>query len=341
MLPEPRLFIVGATDTGAALTLVAKLLGFRVVVIDAREAYASPERFPDADDLVCAWPVEALTAAHLDAQSYVVTLTHDPKLDVPALATALRSPVPYVGALGSRRTHERRKQSLRDLGFSDADLERIHAPVGLDLGGRSPQEIAVAVAAEMVANRYGRDSRAVREDVKKVRPEVSTMPVSGVILAAGSSVRMGQPKQLLRVGGARSSISSSTPRSDRGLSEVSVVLGAYDEQVRRSIRAAESERLRIVVNEAHARGVSTSLRCGLAACSPSSEGAAIFSPISRASTRRSSIPCWPRSRPDALRSSALCSRVPTVRPSRAILCCWRARYGRCSKPSTAMKGRVP
>jgi len=167
VLPAPRLFIVGATDMGATLTAMAKLLGFRVIVIDAREAYVSRERFPDADDLVCAWPVEALTAAQLDAHSYVVTLTHDPKLDVPALATALRSSAPYIGALGSRRTHERRKQSLRDLGFADAELARIHAPVGLDLGGRSPQEIALSIAAEMVANRYGHDARAARDEVTK------------------------------------------------------------------------------------------------------------------------------------------------------------------------------
>jgi xanthine dehydrogenase accessory factor len=167
VLPAPRLFVVGATDMGATLTTMAKLLGFRVVVIDAREAYVSRERFPDADDLVCAWPVEALNAARLDENSYVVALTHDPKLDVPALATALRSSARYIGALGSRRSHDRRKQSLRELGFEDADVARIHAPIGLDLGGRSPQEIALSVAAEMIANRYGRDSRAVKEDVTK------------------------------------------------------------------------------------------------------------------------------------------------------------------------------
>jgi xanthine dehydrogenase accessory factor len=155
-----RLFVIGGTDTAAALARIAKLLDLRVIVLDAREAYLARERFPDADEIHCGWPSDLLSRAKLDERSHVVALTHDSKIDVPALAAALRSPACYIGALGSRRTHARRRQSLAELGFGDADLARIRAPIGLDLGGRSPEEIAVSIASEMVANRYGRSSRA-------------------------------------------------------------------------------------------------------------------------------------------------------------------------------------
>ena len=159
MLPPPRLYVVGATDVAAALVKIAKTVGFDVVVLDPRAAYARRERFAEADDVISAWPGEALTSGALDERAHVVTLAHDPKLDVPALACALRSDAAYVGALGSRRTHERRKEALRALGFDDAALQRIASPVGLDLGGRSPAEIALAVVAEMVAMRNGRVPR--------------------------------------------------------------------------------------------------------------------------------------------------------------------------------------
>jgi xanthine dehydrogenase accessory factor len=153
---SPRLFIVGATHTAMPLSRLARELGFHVTVIDPRRAYASPERFPLVDALVCEWPVPALGDA-LDPSDYVVTMSHDPKLDVPALACALRAGVRYVGAMGSRQTHERRKAALREEGFGEADLGRIHAPVGLALGGRAPEEIALAIVAEMVAVRCGRE----------------------------------------------------------------------------------------------------------------------------------------------------------------------------------------
>jgi xanthine dehydrogenase accessory factor len=138
-----RLFIVGATHTAIPL--------------------CSEERFPDADEVLRAWPDEVLASARLDAYAYVVTLTHDPKFDLPTLAHALRSEARYVGALGSRSTHERRKQRLREQGFDEVDLERIRAPVGLDIGGRSPEEIALAILAEMVAVRYGREGNSLRK----------------------------------------------------------------------------------------------------------------------------------------------------------------------------------
>jgi xanthine dehydrogenase accessory factor len=142
---------------------MAKELGFRVAVIDVRSAFATEERFPEADELIRTWPDEALEAARLDAAAHVVALTHDPKFDLPALAKALRSEAGYIGALGSRVTHERRKAQLREQGFGDAELARIHTPVGLDIGSRTPGEIALSILAEMVAARRGRDGRPLFE----------------------------------------------------------------------------------------------------------------------------------------------------------------------------------
>jgi len=159
----PRLFIVGATHTAIPLCRMARELDFRVSVIDPRSVFASAERFPEADEVLQAWPAEAFESLSLDADAYVVTLTHDPKFDLPTLAHALRSEARYVGALGSRSTHARRMQRLREQGFGEADLERIRAPVGLDIGGRSPEEIALAILAEMVAVRHGREGNALRE----------------------------------------------------------------------------------------------------------------------------------------------------------------------------------
>jgi len=160
-----RLFIVGGTHTAMPLCRLAKVLGFQITVIDARTAWATTERFPDADELCHAWPGEALEAACTasPASTSVVILTHDPKFDLPALTAALRAGVRYVGILGSRRTYARRKAALREQGISDTDLARIRAPIGLDLGGRAPEEIALAILAEMVAVRYGRDGCALAD----------------------------------------------------------------------------------------------------------------------------------------------------------------------------------
>lgn len=155
--PPLRLFIVGATHTAIHLCRMAREVGYRVTILDARSAFATEERFPDADEVRCAWPHEVLENERLDAYAYVVTLTHDSKVDVPALSCALRAGARYVGALGSRATHERRKAVLIESGFTQAELARIHAPVGLDLGGRAPGEIALAILAEMLAARHGRE----------------------------------------------------------------------------------------------------------------------------------------------------------------------------------------
>ena len=154
--PSPSLMIVGATHVAISLCRLATDVGFRVTVIDARSALATPERFPDAERLIHAWPEEALAQAPLDQYSSLVVLTHDPKFDVPTLANALQSEAPYIGAQGSRVTHERRRRELRQQGYRDADLARIRAPIGLDIGSRTPAELAVAILAEMLAVQYDR-----------------------------------------------------------------------------------------------------------------------------------------------------------------------------------------
>lgn len=148
----PRLIIVGAVHIAKALASMAKLADYDVTIIDPRSAFASAQRFPDIA-IITEWPGEAMERLAPDAQTAVVTLTHDPKIDDPALAAALLSPAFYIGALGSRRTHEKRLIRLVEMGLDPAS-ERIHAPIGLDLGGRLPTEIAIAIMAEIIRVRY-------------------------------------------------------------------------------------------------------------------------------------------------------------------------------------------
>ncbi len=147
----PTLTIVGAVHIAMPLVTMARELGFHVRLVDARRAFATPDRFPNADELIVAWPQEALEPQDLRPEDAFVVLTHDPKFDVPALEIALRSSVGYVGLLGSTITQEKRHAGLRERGFEDPDLTRIHGPVGLNLGGRRPAEIALAILAEIVA----------------------------------------------------------------------------------------------------------------------------------------------------------------------------------------------
>ncbi|SHH13555.1 XdhC family protein [Pollutimonas bauzanensis] len=149
----PRLIVVGAVHITQALAPMAAIAGFEVVVVDPRRAFATPERLPNVT-VTTAWPDEALAGLGLDARTAVVTLSHDPKLDDPALIAALRSPCFYIGALGSTRTHAKRVERLAQAGCADA-IPRIHAPIGLSLGGRSPAEVAVAIIAQIIKARYG------------------------------------------------------------------------------------------------------------------------------------------------------------------------------------------
>jgi xanthine dehydrogenase accessory factor len=152
--PPPTMYIVGAVHIAIPLVTFAQTLGFRVVVVDARGAFATPERFAHADELIMAWPDEALEGK-LNSNSFVVLLTHDPKLDDPALKIALPSPARYVGALGSPKTHARRLERLRAEGVPEEQLARLHAPIGLKIGANTPEEIAVSIIAEIVAARHG------------------------------------------------------------------------------------------------------------------------------------------------------------------------------------------
>lgn len=154
--PPPRLVIIGAVHIAIPLVSMAKLQGFHTTVIDPRKSFATTERFPHPDELVTKWPDEALPEVSLDEGTYFVTLSHDDKLDVPALKIALEHPVRYIGALGSRKTHANRVEALLEMGADPQQIQRIHTPVGLDIGANNPQEIALAVMAEIVAVRRGR-----------------------------------------------------------------------------------------------------------------------------------------------------------------------------------------
>jgi len=147
-IPPRRLVVVGAVHIAQSLVPMAAIAGYAVTVVDPRGAFATDARFPGVT-LATEWPDDALTALDLDRRSAVVTLTHDPKLDDPALAVALRSPAFYIGALGSKRTHARRVDRLREAGFNDKEIGRIHAPIGLNIGSVSPAEIAISILGEI------------------------------------------------------------------------------------------------------------------------------------------------------------------------------------------------
>jgi xanthine dehydrogenase accessory factor len=153
--PRPRMIVFGAIDFAAAVARVGSFLGYRVTVCDARPTFATKKRFPDADEVVVAWPHRYLEKTDIDERTVVCVLTHDPKFDVPLLEIALRKPLAYVGAMGSRRTNDDRLAKLRELGLTDEELSRLHAPIGLDVGACTPEETAVSVAAEIVACRWG------------------------------------------------------------------------------------------------------------------------------------------------------------------------------------------
>jgi xanthine dehydrogenase accessory factor len=157
--PPPTMYIVGAVHIAIPLVTFAQTLGFRVVVVDARGAFATPERFAHADELIMAWPDEALEGK-INSNSFVVLLTHDPKLDDPALKIALPSPARYVGALGSPKSHARRLERLRAEGVPEEQLARLHAPIGLKIGANTPEEIAASIIAEIVAARHGLTGKA-------------------------------------------------------------------------------------------------------------------------------------------------------------------------------------
>ncbi|MGA5066588.1 XdhC family protein [Streptomyces exfoliatus] len=154
-VPAPRMIVFGAIDFAAALVRVGKFLGYHVTVCDARPVFATPARFPEADEVVVEWPHRYLESTEADGRTVLCVLTHDAKFDVPLLQAALKLPVAYVGAMGSRRTHEDRNERLRGVGVTELELARLRSPIGLDLGARTPEETALSIGAEIVANRRG------------------------------------------------------------------------------------------------------------------------------------------------------------------------------------------
>jgi xanthine dehydrogenase accessory factor len=165
--PPPRMLVFGAIDYAAAVAKIGSFLGYRVTVCDARALFATPDRFPEAAEVVVDWPHRYLQqqaeTGNLDSRTVICVLTHDPKFDVPVLSLALRQPVGYIGAMGSRHTHVDRLERLRAAGLEDFELARLSSPVGLDLGGRTPEETAVSIAAEIIAARSGASGARLRD----------------------------------------------------------------------------------------------------------------------------------------------------------------------------------
>ncbi|MGW5459129.1 XdhC family protein [Streptomyces sp. NPDC003996] len=154
-VPAPRMIVFGAIDFASALVRVGKFLGYHVTVCDARPVFATKARFPEADEIVVEWPHRYLERTQTDGRTVLCVLTHDAKFDVPLLKLALRLPVAYVGAMGSRRTHLDRNERLREVGVTELELARLRSPIGLDLGARTPEETALSIGAEIVAGRRG------------------------------------------------------------------------------------------------------------------------------------------------------------------------------------------
>jgi xanthine dehydrogenase accessory factor len=166
--PPPRMLVFGAIDFAAAVARVGKFLGYHVTVCDARPVFATPKRFPEADEVVVKWPHRFLADAEIDTRTVICVLTHDPKFDVPLLEVALKTPAGYIGAMGSRRTHDDRLKRLREAGVAEEELARLRSPIGLDLGARTPEETAVSIAAELIQLRWGGSGRPLTDTAGRI-----------------------------------------------------------------------------------------------------------------------------------------------------------------------------
>jgi xanthine dehydrogenase accessory factor len=238
-----ELVIVGAVHIAQALAALAMAAGYRVRVIDPRPAYAAKERFAGIR-LIREWPEEALAAEPLTHRSALVALAHDPKIDDPGLMAALKSKAFYIGGLGSRRTHGKRLARLKASGFSEAELARIHGPVGLAIGAKSPSEIAIAILAEMVQ---------VRRALKATR-------IGGIVLAAGLSRRMGRNKLIVEVTGKALVRHAAEAALAGGLDPVVVVTGHQAGEIETALAGLPVD---FVHNADYAEGLSTSLKMGI------------------------------------------------------------------------------
>ncbi|MCQ4083126.1 XdhC family protein [Streptomyces sp. RB6PN25] len=176
-VPPPRMLVFGAIDFAAALVRAGKFLGYHVTVCDARPVFATKARFPEADEVVVDWPHRYLDSQVLDGRAALCVLTHDAKFDIPLLQRALKLPVGYVGAMGSRRTHLQRLDRLREVGVTELELARLHSPIGLDLGARTPEETALSIAAEIVAHRRGGSGQSLTRSGGPIHHD--TAPAAG------------------------------------------------------------------------------------------------------------------------------------------------------------------
>jgi len=251
-----ELVIVGAVHIAQALSALALAAGYRVRVIDPRPAYAAEERFAGIR-LIREWPEDALAAEPLTHRSALVALAHDPKVDDPGLAAALKSQAFYIGGLGSRRTHGRRLTRLQQLRFSDAELARIHGPVGLAIGAKSPSEIAIAILAEMV----------------QVRRAFKARRIGGVVLAAGLSRRMGRNKLIAEVTGKTLVRHAAEAALTGGLDPVVVVTGHQAAEIEKSLAGLP---VAFVHNPDFAEGLSTSLKTGIESLPADCAGAMVL-----------------------------------------------------------------
>ncbi|MFG2349806.1 XdhC family protein [Streptomyces phaeochromogenes] len=175
-VPPPRMIVFGAIDFASALVRIGKFLNYRVTVCDARPVFATSARFPEADEIVVDWPHRYLERTQVDGRTVLCVLTHDAKFDVPLLQLALRLPVAYVGAMGSRRTHLDRNERLREVGVTELELARLRSPIGLDLGARTPEETALSIASEIVANRRGGTGVSLTGAHTPIHHDVSSTP---------------------------------------------------------------------------------------------------------------------------------------------------------------------
>jgi xanthine dehydrogenase accessory factor len=169
----PQMLVFGAVNLANAVVRMGQFLGYRVTLVDARRVFATRDRFPDADEIVVKWPDEYLTETPVNRRTAICILTHDQKFDIPLLKIALDTDAGYIGAMGSRRTHEKRRDTLREEGVPEEKIERIQAPLGLDIGARTPEEVAVGIAGQIIAMRNGRKGGFLKEAKGRIHAEAA------------------------------------------------------------------------------------------------------------------------------------------------------------------------